>query len=132
MLMAMEVLAEADQPLSALVASVDPYFRSGELNTKVKNIPKTLDKIIEAYPDALPDRTDGITTSYDNWWFNVRPSNTEPLLRLNVEALSADLLKEKTAELLAVIRGRRKAASKPKRPATGGAARRKGRGKSSE
>jgi len=130
MLMAMEVLAEADQPLSALVASVDPYFRSGEINTKVKNISMTLEKIVEAFPDALPDRTDGITTSYDDWWFNVRPSNTEPLLRLNVEAHSADLLEEKTAELLAVIRGRRKTVSKPKRPATGGAARRKGRGKS--
>ena len=129
MLMAMEVLAEADQPLSTLVASVDPYYRSGELNTKVKNIDKTLEKIIQAFPDALPDRTDGITTSYDDWWFNVRPSNTEPLLRLNVEANSADLLEEKTAELLAVIRGRRKVASKPKRPS---AARRKGRGSKSE
>jgi phosphomannomutase len=129
MLMAMEVLSEADKPLSALVASVDPYFRSGEINTKVKNISKTLDRIIEAYPDALPDRTDGVTTSYDDWWFNVRPSNTEPLLRLNIEAHSADLLEKKTAELLAVIRGRRKAAAKPKRQP---AARKKGRGKSSE
>jgi phosphomannomutase len=125
MLMAMEVISEADQPLSALVASVDPYFRSGEINTKAKNIEKTLEKIIQAFPDALPDRTDGITLSFDDWWFNVRPSNTEPLLRLNVEAHSADLLEEKTAELLAVIRGRRKAAAKPKQPAKARAARRK-------
>lgn len=129
MLMAMEVLALAQQPLSSLVASVDPYFRSGELNTKVKNTQKTLDKISEAFPDVLPDHTDGITVAYDDWWFNVRPSNTEPLLRLNVEAHSADLLEEKTAELLAVIRGRRKAAAKPKRESAG---RRKGRGESSE
>ncbi len=129
MLMAMEVLALAEQPLSSLVASVDPYFRSGELNTKVKNITKTLDKIIEAFPGALPDHTDGITLVFDEWWFNVRPSNTEPLLRLNVEANSADLLEEKTADLLAVIRGRRKAAVKPKRQSAG---RRKGRGESSE
>ncbi|MEW5702406.1 MAG: phosphomannomutase/phosphoglucomutase [Candidatus Zixiibacteriota bacterium] len=115
MLMAMEVLSESQAPLSELVRSVDPYVRSGEINTKVASIPKTLERISAAFPDRVIDRTDGLTVTYEDWWFNARPSNTEPLLRLNVEADSAELLEEKTAELLRVIRGRKRTASaKPK------------------
>jgi phosphomannomutase len=110
MLMAMEVLSETKVPLSELVRSVDPYFRSGEINTKVASIPRTLDRIAAAFPDRVIDHTDGLTVTYEDWWFNVRPSNTEPLLRLNVEADSAELLEGKTAELLRVIRGRKRTA----------------------
>jgi phosphomannomutase len=111
MLMAMEVLSENSLPLSELVRSVDPYFRSGEINTKVASIPKTLEKVAAAFPDRVIDHTDGLTITYEDWWFNARPSNTEPLLRLNIEANSADLLEGKTADLLRVIRGRKRAAS---------------------
>ncbi len=55
------------------------------------------------------DHTDGITVAFDDWWFNVRPSNTEPLLRLNVEADSTELLEEKTVDLTRLILGRRRA-----------------------
>lgn len=112
MLIAMEVLSEAGKPLSQLVAELNPYFRSGEINVKVRNIPKTLDKIVNEYTPNRPDYTDGVTMTFDDWWFNARPSNTEPLLRLNVEANSAELLKEKTTALLAVVKGRRRAAAK--------------------
>lgn len=112
MLIAIEVLSEASKPLSQLVADLNPYFRSGEINVKVRNIPKTLDKIVNEFTTQRPDYTDGVTLTFDDWWFNARPSNTEPLLRLNVEANSAELLKEKTSALLAVVKGRRRAAAK--------------------
>jgi phosphomannomutase len=114
LMMAMEVLSESGMSLSELARSVDPYFRSGELNTKVASIPKTIQRIALAFPDRVVDRLDGLTINFDHWRFNARPSNTEPLLRLNVEAESADLLKEKTEELLGLIRGRKRAASKSK------------------
>lgn len=115
MLVAMEVMSESSKPLSALIKSLDPYVRSGEINSKVTSIPKTLERIVAAFPDRMVDRMDGIAIQAEDWWFNVRPSNTEPLLRLNVEAKSAQLLEEKTAELLLIIRGRKKTTvAKPK------------------
>ncbi len=57
--------------------------------------------------DGEQDRLDGLTVEFDDWWCNVRPSNTEPLLRLNVEARTEELLREKTAMVLEMIRGRR-------------------------
>lgn len=115
LLVAMEVLSGSDKPLSALIHSLDPYVRSGEINSKVTSIPKTLERIVEAYPERMVERMDGISIQAEDWWFNVRPSNTEPLLRLNVEAKSAELLAEKTAELLQLIRGRKRAGDgKPK------------------
>lgn len=126
MLVAMEVMSESRQPLSELVRSMDPYVRSGELNSKVTSVPKTLERIVAAFPDRMVDRLDGISIQAEEWWFNVRPSNTEPLLRLNVEAKSQELLDEKTAELLQIIRGRKrvsepktKAKAKAKAPAKG-------------
>ena len=110
MLLALEALSEVDQPLSELVAMLDPYHRSGEINVKSRNIPKSLDKVVQGFKDGRADFTDGVTVSYEDWWFNARPSGTEPLLRLNVEANSAELLKEKTAAVLALVRGRRKVA----------------------
>ncbi|MEW5873969.1 MAG: phosphomannomutase/phosphoglucomutase [Candidatus Zixiibacteriota bacterium] len=112
MLMALEVLSEEKKPLSELVSTIDPYFRSGEINVRVRNIPKTLEKIVDKHPESRPDYTDGVTFAFEHWWFNARPSNTEPLLRLNIEADSAELLKEKTAALLAIAKGRRSASAK--------------------
>ncbi len=111
MLVAMEVMSEATMPLSQLIRSIDPYVRSGEINSKVTNVTKTLERIVAAFPDRMVDRLDGISIQAEDWWFNVRPSNTEPLLRLNVEAKSKEVLEEKTAELLQIIRGRKKAAT---------------------
>ena len=62
------------------------------------------DELADAYAAGRQDRLDGLTVEFEDWWFNVRPSNTEPLLRLNVEARSDELLQEKTAELLGLIR----------------------------
>jgi phosphomannomutase len=110
MLLAIEVVSEEGKPLSEIVAALDPYFRSGEVNVRVRNIPKTIEKVVKEYREARIDYTDGVTVSFEDWWFNVRPSNTEPLLRLNVEAVSADLLEEKSSFVQALVRGRRRKA----------------------
>ena len=65
----------------------------------------TIERIADSFADARQDRTDGLTVEFEDWWFNVRPSNTEPLVRLNVEARTEDLLREKTEEVLSCMRG---------------------------
>ena len=67
----------------------------------------TIERVAEALKDGEQDRLDGLTVEFEDWWCNVRPSNTEPLLRLNVEARTDELLREKTAMVLEIIRGRR-------------------------
>lgn len=93
MLAAMHLLAEfghQDRPLSELAARFTPYAASGELNSTVTDIPAAYARIVSAYAAFDLDELDGLTVSGNTdgmfWWFNVRPSNTEPLLRLNVEA----------------------------------------------
>ncbi|MEX2416978.1 MAG: phosphomannomutase/phosphoglucomutase, partial [Actinomycetota bacterium] len=81
------------------------YHASGEINSVVTDQQGTMERLAEVFSDGKQDRTDGLTVEYEDWWFNVRPSNTEPLLRLNVEAKTKELLEEKTAELLSPIRG---------------------------
>jgi len=102
----LEVLSKAGRPLSEVLAPLRRYHASGEINTVVRDQGATIEAIAAAYPQGRQDRTDGLTVEFDDWWFNVRPSNTEPLLRLNVEARTEELLKEKTAEVLAIIRGK--------------------------
>jgi hypothetical protein len=81
-------LAEQDRPLSELVAGYSRYAASGEINSQVADVAAKLDHVETAYRDkATVDRLDGLTVNLgDGRWFNLRPSNTEPLLRLNVEA----------------------------------------------
>lgn len=90
-------------------AMVDPlrqkYFQSGEINSKVADVPAILNAIKAKYSDGNMFELDGISVEYSNWWFNVRASNTEPLLRLIVEADTKELMEEKRDALLALIRG---------------------------
>jgi len=106
-LIVLERLSQAGVPLSALLQPYRRYHASGEINSEVEDQLGTIERIAAAFSDGRQDRTDGLTVEYDDWWFNVRPSNTEPLLRLNVEARTPELLEEKTAAVLAVIRGER-------------------------
>ena len=103
-LLVAESMSLTDQPLSKLVATrITRYPVSGEINRKVSNPAKILAKIEETYaPNSVAiDRTDGLSIEYEDWRFNVRMSNTEPLLRLNVESReNAKLMQEKTEELL--------------------------------
>jgi len=100
----LDQLSKAGIPLSGLLAPFDRYRSSGEINSDVADQAGKIEEIAAAYRQGGQDRLDGLTVSFDDWWFNVRASNTEPLLRLNVEARTAALLEEKTAEVLSIIR----------------------------
>jgi phosphomannomutase len=82
-----------------LVAPLRRYYQSGEINFQVPDKDAKIRELAGAYPKAKIDYLDGITINNGEWWFNVRPSNTEPLLRLNLEAQSQKQLDEKFAEL---------------------------------
>jgi len=101
----LELLSKNETKLSELVASFDIFYRSGEINSRVDNIPAKLDELIKAFPQAQIDKLDGVTIDLGDYWFNVRPSNTEPLLRLNLEADSSELLEQATKNVLEIIRG---------------------------
>ncbi|WP_134322653.1 phosphomannomutase/phosphoglucomutase [Cumulibacter soli] len=111
MLAAMHVLAaltEQHEPLSVLLAKYEKYVASGEINSTVVDIPAALDEVRERARalGAELDELDGITATFaDGAWFNVRGSNTEPLLRLNVEARSTERMSSLREDILAVIRG---------------------------
>lgn len=101
---ALEQLSLAGGPLSDLLEPFRRYRASGEINSRVGDKQGAIEKIAAAFADGRQDRTDGLTVEFDrDWWFNVRPSNTEPLLRLNVEARTEELLKEKTRAVLDLI-----------------------------
>lgn len=95
----LELLSEAGWSLSDLAREIDPYFRSGEINFRVVEQKEIIEKVAQSFADGKADREDGLTVEYPDWWFNLRPSNTEPLLRLNVEGNSDELLQEKLALL---------------------------------
>jgi phosphomannomutase len=98
-------LSAASVPLSALLAQYRRDANSGEINSRVDHPEAKIEEIAEALPGGRQDRLDGLTVEFDDWWCNVRPSNTEPLLRLNVEARTDEVLEAETAEVLALIRG---------------------------
>lgn len=110
MLAAMHILAEfgaQDAPLSKIAARYTPYAMSGEINSVVTDVPAAYSRIVKAFAQSDFDELDGLTvsgiTEGDFWWFNVRPSNTEPLLRLNVEAAVAPLMVQVRDQVLALI-----------------------------
>ncbi|MET8961535.1 phosphomannomutase/phosphoglucomutase [Streptomyces sp. NPDC004074] len=110
MLAALHVIAAlgaATGPLSALVAQYQRYAASGEINSVVGDQQRTVAAVREAFADrdgSTADELDGLTISATDWWFNLRPSNTEPLLRLNVEARDADTVARLRDEVLAIVR----------------------------
>lgn len=86
MLVLLQVLSEDGRPLSVLRRDYEPYAASGEINLHVDDQSGALEAVAAAFPDGRQDRTDGLTVEWEDRWFNLRPSNTEPVLRLNVEA----------------------------------------------
>jgi phosphomannomutase len=106
-LIMLELLSRARQPLSSLLAPFrERYFLTGEINTPVADVALKLQELKERYAaqGGVVSHLDGISVEFDDWHFNVRPSNTEPLLRLNLEALSEPLLEAKRDEVLGLIR----------------------------
>lgn len=104
-LVCLELLSEEGRMLDEMVAEVNPYVRSGEINSRVDSITGRIEAVSKAFSDGKQDRLDGLTVEMDGYWFNLRPSNTEPLLRLNIEADSKERLEEVKDKLLKIIRG---------------------------
>lgn len=99
----LNAMTRSNQPLSAMLKPFQKYAGSGERNFENPDKDGTFQQITERYRDAEIDRLDGITVQYPDWWFNVRASNTEPLLRLNMEADHELLLQTKLAELTPLL-----------------------------
>ncbi len=95
----LNIVNAADMPVSELIKPLRRYHASGEINFEVADKLAAMNGLSRKYNDAQIDNLDGVTIMYKDWWFNCRPSNTEPLLRLNVEAKTKVLLEEKLAEL---------------------------------
>lgn len=99
----LKILSEQQLPLSQVVHAISRSFESGEVNFKTANALAVLEKLTQEYKDGEISNLDGIAISYPLWRFSVRSSNTEPLLRLNVEALDKETVAIKTQELIAII-----------------------------
>lgn len=95
----LNIISKNDKPFSKLIEPLRRYSGSGEVNFKVEDKQAKMQELSNRYSDADIDNLDGVTIRYKDWWFNCRPSNTEPLLRLTVEAKTDKLLKEKLSEL---------------------------------
>jgi len=102
-LLVLEALSESDGPMSGLLAPYERYAASGERNTSVGDPAAVIDRVAAHYADWPQDRLDGLTVDLGDWWFNVRPSNTEPLLRLNVEAADEATCQVRVAEVQAMV-----------------------------
>jgi phosphomannomutase len=89
--------------LSELRKPFEHYAQSGEINTRVDDPLAVIEKVAAAFEDAQQDRLDGLTVDLGDWWFNVRPSNTEPLLRLNLEAATPEAVATHVAEVTAAM-----------------------------
>jgi phosphomannomutase len=105
LLQCLEVFSDAGAPVSHVVAPIDTRFRSGEINSRVHDTAAKLRELEAHYADAQIDHLDGVTIAYPDWWLNVRPSNTEPLLRLNVEGDTRALMEQHRDEAIRLIRG---------------------------
>ena len=111
MLAALHVLAalgEQQAPLSEILAGYGRYVATGELNSEVQDQAAATERVRAEFasrPGITTDRLDGLTITGDGWWFNLRPSNTEPLLRLNLEAADEDTMLRLRDEVLGIVRG---------------------------
>lgn len=104
-MMLINLLNETGKKMSELTAELKRYHHSGEINSDVADKAAVMAKLKELYKDGQLDERDGVRIDFPDWWFNVRPSNTEPKLRLNLEAKTRELMEEKRDEVLKVIRG---------------------------
>jgi len=94
-------MCNADKPLHEIVLPLRRYMASGEINSTVDDTAAVIDKVASVYSEFQQDRFDGLTVDCGDWWFNLRPSNTEPLLRLNLEAADEDAVAARVAEVRA-------------------------------
>jgi phosphomannomutase len=104
---AIAALGESSTTMSELLAPFNRYYSSGEINSKVADTQQATELVRKSYGsgNVVIDELDGLTVNGDTWWFNLRPSNTEPLLRLNVEAATQAQMESVRDAVLSVIRG---------------------------
>jgi phosphomannomutase len=91
--------------MSKLVAPLSKYCSTGEINFKVTDKDKQIEQIAEHFKDGKIDYLDGVTIEYEDWWFNVRKSNTEPLLRLNLEGRTKTIMEQRKKQVIDIIKG---------------------------
>jgi len=103
-LVILNLLSEENRPISKIAAEYNKYYLSGEINYEVDNQKQKIAEIKKIYNDGRQSELDGLSVEYRNWRFNIRPSNTEPLLRLNIEAKSKKLMEEKIKEISKLIK----------------------------
>jgi phosphomannomutase len=103
-LVVLELISEAGVPLSELRLPFERYADSGEINSEVDDPAAVIERVADAFKGVPQDRLDGLTVDHGDWWFNLRPSNTEPLLRLNLEAPTRDECDRHVDEVLSLIR----------------------------
>jgi phosphomannomutase len=99
----LNIISQSSSKVSLLIKPLRRYFPSGEINFQIEDKKAKMEELAKRYRDGQVDWLDGVTVSYKDWWFNCRPSNTEPLLRLTVEAKTEELLKEKLKEIEGVL-----------------------------
>src|SRR5205807_7778265 len=97
----LEIVSKADRPLSELRQEFEPFALSGEINTRVEDPGAVIERVAARYASADQDRLDGLSVDLGDWWFNLRPSNTEPLLRLNLLARTPADVEKNVAEVVA-------------------------------
>jgi phosphomannomutase len=102
----LNLMAQTGKPISELVSHLRRYFHSGEINSEVSDKDIVIEKLKTHYHEGELSELDGIKIRFNDWWMNVRPSNTEPVLRLNLEAKTKEIMEEKTKEVLSLIRER--------------------------
>ena len=99
-----QIFSEKNKKVSDIIKPLKKYSASGEINSKVEDKEAKMKELASKYKDGNISWLDGVRIDFEDWWFNVRPSNTEPLLRLNLEAKSKELMEEKRDEVLNLIR----------------------------
>ena len=102
-MLVLDEVSRAGEPLSQVRVPFERYSSSGEINTAVDDTAAVIERVAGAFAGFAQDRLDGLTVDCGPWWFNLRPSNTEPLLRLNLEAPTRDECDQRVAELLSII-----------------------------
>jgi phosphomannomutase len=105
MIQMLNFLSWKDVPLSHLIQPLKKYYSTGEINMRIENREAVFSALEAKYHDSSKDHLDGLTVEYDSWWFNLRASNTEPLMRLNLEAKDSKIMEEKKQEVLKLISG---------------------------
>lgn len=103
-LILLQLISERGEKVSQMITKLSPYTKAKEINFEIENKDEVLNEIKKQYSDGKQDYLDGLTVEYDDWWFNLRPSQTEPLLRLTIEAKTKELLEKEKKKLIETIK----------------------------